>query len=83
VGGRWVAALLAPLLALLLWTRHRRARFAAYIFFSGVALRAAVAGAWPNLLFAIVAVSLMQTGPALRAWPRLRPRWPLRRSGSG
>jgi hypothetical protein len=76
-----VAALLAPVLALLLWTRHRRARFAAYIFFSGVAIRAAVTGAWRSLLFAVLAVALMQTPPALRAWPRLRARWPLPRAG--
>jgi len=74
-----VAAAFAPLLALLLWTRHRRARFAAYVFFSGVAIRGLVTGAWPSVLFAVVSVALMQTPPALRAWPRLRPRWPLRR----
>ena len=76
-----MAAIVAPVVALLLWTRHRRARFAAYVFFSGVAIRGVVTGAWPGLLFAVVSVALMQAPPALRAWPRLRPRWPWRRPG--
>jgi len=33
----WPSALMAPLLAVLLWRRHRRARFSAYVFFSVLA----------------------------------------------
>lgn len=42
---RWVSGLLAGAVAWLLWHRHRRARFAAYVFLSGVGVRSAVGGA--------------------------------------
>ena len=66
--------------AWLLWRRHPRARFAAYIFLSALGLRAAVAGLWATLLFAAAAMVLLQTPAAQRAWPRLTPRWPRRRT---
>ena len=69
----WIAAAAGALVALLLWWRHPRARFAAYVFFSAMALRSAVTGAWPTLAFAVLAVLVMQTPPARAAWPRLRP----------
>jgi hypothetical protein len=69
----WVSAIAAVLVAAFLWTRHARARFAAYIFFSAMAIRGALTAAWPALAFAVGAVLLMQTPAALAAWPRLRP----------
>src|SRR5262249_43758948 len=38
----WPSAVMAPLLAMLLWQRHGRARFAAYVFFSVMAVRGLV-----------------------------------------
>jgi hypothetical protein len=69
----WISAAAGALIAVLLWRRHPRARFAAYIFFSAMAVRGALTGSWPALAFAIAAVLVMQTPPALAAWPRLRP----------
>src|SRR5213592_5088697 len=69
----WVSGLVAPVVAALLWRRHPRARFAAYVFLSLVALRGALAHRWAALAFAVVVVALMQTAAARRAWPRLRP----------
>jgi len=69
----WVSGLVAPVVAALLWRRHPRARFAAYVFLSLVALRGALAHRWAALAFAVVVVALMQTAASRRAWPRLRP----------
>ena len=69
----WISAVAGALVATLLWMRHPRARFAAYIFFSAMAIRSALMGAWPTLVFAALAVLVMQTPPARAAWPRLRP----------
>ena len=69
----WISAVAGVLAALFLWARHRRARFAAYIFFSAMAIRSALTAAWPTLAFAVLAVLVMQTPAALAAWPRLRP----------
>jgi hypothetical protein len=71
--GPWLSAAAATLVAWWLWRRHRRARFAAYVFFSAVAARSALTARWPTLVFAVAAVLVMQTPPALIAWPRLRP----------
>ena len=68
---RWGSALAALIVAALLWASHRRARFAAYVFFTALALRSVVAGAWPPVVYAAIAVAAMQTAPARRAWPRL------------
>jgi hypothetical protein len=76
----WVSTAAATLVAWLLWRHHQRARFAAYIFFSVLAVRGALTARWPMLIFAVAAVLVMQTPPALIAWPRLRPGW---RRGSG
>jgi hypothetical protein len=75
VRGAWLSAAAATLLAWLLWRRQRRARFAAYVFFSAVAVRSALTGRWPTLAFAVAMVLAMQTRPARAAWPRLRPGW--------
>lgn len=71
--GWWLSALAAPVVAVLLWRRHPRARFAAYVFLSVVAARAAVAAAWPALAFAVAGIAVLQTRTATRAWPRLVP----------
>ena len=68
---RWVSGLAAPVVAALLWGRHRRARFSAYLFFSALALRGLVTGSWALVIFAGAAVLVLQTPAARRAWPRL------------
>jgi hypothetical protein len=68
---RWISGLVAPLVAALLIARHPRARFSAYLFFSALAVRGLVAGAWALALFAGAAILAMQTPPAVRAWPRV------------
>jgi hypothetical protein len=73
----WLSAVAAPVVAVLLWRRHPRARFAAYVLLTVVAFRGAVAGSWGLPAYAAVAVALMQTRAARRMWPRLvagRPR---------
>lgn len=68
---RWISGLAAPVVAALLAIRHPRARFSAYVFFSALAMRGLVAGAWPLALFAGAGIVVLQTPPARRAWPRL------------
>jgi hypothetical protein len=70
-GGWWLSAVAAPIAAVLLWRRHPRARFAAYVFFTAVAFRGAVSGSWALPAYAVAAVALMQTRDARRTWPRL------------
>jgi len=69
----WPSAVAAPLVAALLWRRHRRARFSAYVFFSVLAARGAITHVWALPLYALAAVGLMQTSVARVAWPRLTP----------
>jgi hypothetical protein len=76
---RWLAPAAALLVAVLLWQRHRRARFSAYVLFSAMGARALITGAWPALLFAAGAVALLQTPAARQAWPRLKAGWCRRR----
>ena len=71
--GWWISGVAAPGIATLLWHRHPRARFAAYVFFSAVALRGLATRSWASALFAALAVALMQLPSARRVWPRLRP----------
>jgi hypothetical protein len=73
VNGWWLSALVAPLVAWLLWRRHRRARFTAYVFLSVLVARALVAASWPLALFALGALGALQLPAARRAWPRLTP----------
>jgi hypothetical protein len=54
-----------------LWVRLPRARFAAYVFFTAMAIRGVATAAWPAVAFAVAAVLLMQTPSARAAWPRL------------
>ena len=69
----WPSAAMAPLLAVLLWRRHRRARFTAYVFFSVLAARGSLTGVWARPAYALAAVGLLQTSAARAAWPRLQP----------
>ena len=69
----WPSAVVAPLVAALLWRRHRRARFSAYVFFSVLAARGALTHVWALPVYALAAVALLQTPAARFAWPRLTP----------
>ena len=70
---RWGSALAAVIVAGLLATCHRRARFAAYVFFTALAVRGALSNMWMLALYAAIALAAMQTPAARRAWPRLVP----------
>jgi len=70
----WLSGAAALVVAALLWRRHPRARFAAYVYLSTLALRGLARGEWPGLAFAAGALLLLQLPGARRAWPRLRPR---------
>jgi hypothetical protein len=71
----WPSAVVAPLVAALLWRRHPRARFTAYVFFSVLAARGALTGVWTLPIYALAAVGVLQTASARAAWPRLTPAW--------
>ena len=73
LGHRLLSGLAAPVVAALLARRHRRARFSAYVFFSALAVRGVMAGAWPLVLFAAAGILVLQVPPARRVWPRLQP----------
>lgn len=73
IGPWWISGLAAPVVALMLLGRHRRARFAAYVFLSVALLRTALAGHWGIALGAGGALLLLQTPAAGRLWPRLTP----------
>src|SRR2546423_6061803 len=77
----WPSALMAPLLAVLLWRRHRRARFSAYVFFSVLAARGALTGVWALPVYALAVVGVLQTASARAVWPRLTPAWRARGGG--
>jgi len=76
--GWWPSAAVAPLVAWLLWRRHARARFTAYVFFSVMTARAVLIASWPLALFALGAIGALQLPAARRAWPRLTRTRPLR-----
>ena len=68
---RWLSAAAALLVAALLWRRHRRARFSAYVFFSAVGARSLPTHVWPVAAFAAAAIGFLQLPAARRTWPRL------------
>jgi hypothetical protein len=70
----WLAyGLAAPWVAALLWRRHDRARFAAYVFLTHEVLRGLPAGRWDAVAVGAVGIGLLQL-PAARRWvPSLRP----------
>jgi hypothetical protein len=85
LGGRWLAAdagrpwswvaygLLAPYVAALLWRRHPRARFAAYLFLTHEVARGLHAGRPDAVLVALAAIALLQLPSARRHLPPVRP----------
>ena len=76
--GWWPSTIGALIVTWLLWRRHTRARFAAYVFFSILTVRAMLTGVWPLALFALALIGVMQLPAARRAWPRLTWGRPLR-----
>ena len=70
----WVAyGLVAPYVAGLVWRRHPRARFAAYLFLTHEAVRGAHLHRWDAVALAALWILLLQL-PAARRWlPSLRP----------
>lgn len=70
---RWLSGVAAALVAWLLWSRHRRARFSAYVLLTVIAARALFAGPWWLVAYAAAAILALQLPAARRAWPRLRP----------
>jgi hypothetical protein len=82
-----IYAIIAPLVGLLLLIRHRRARFAAYVFLSMDIIRSALTGAWPFLALDLAILLFLQIPAMRRAYPRIdaaqvRARW-RRRAGAG
>ena len=73
IGRWWISGLAAPVVALMLFGRHRRARFATYVFLSVALLRTAFSGHWGMALGATAALLLLQMPAACRLWPRLTP----------
>lgn len=78
LNGWWVSAIVAPVVAWLLWRRHPRARFTAYVFLSVLAARGLLMPSWALVLFALAAIGSLQLPAARRFWPRLTRGRPLR-----
>jgi hypothetical protein len=75
-----IYVIVAPLIGLLLLFRHRRARFAAYVFLTMDIVRSAVSGAWPFLALDLAVLLFLQTPMMRRVYPRIdaaqvRDRW--------
>jgi hypothetical protein len=70
----WLAyGLAAPWVAALLWRRHPRARFAAYVLLTHEVLRGLHGGRWDAVVAGALGIGLLQL-PAARCWvPSLRP----------
>ena len=63
----------APYVAALLWRRHPRARFAAYVFLSHETVRGLHFRHWAAVLVALAGIALLQLPSARRYAPSLRP----------
>ena len=74
VGRWWISGAGALVVAWLLWRRHPRARFAAYVLFSVVLLRSVFTRGWRSALFGAAAILALQLPAAVRAWPRISAR---------
>jgi hypothetical protein len=70
----WLAyGLAAPYVAVLLWRRYPRARFAAYLFWTHEVIRGIHLAHWDAVAVAVGAILLLQI-PSGRRWaPSLRP----------
>lgn len=65
--------LAAPYVAVLLWRRHPRARFAAYVFLTHESVRGLHFRHWDAVAVAAAWVALLQLPSARRYAPSLRP----------
>ena len=65
--------LAAPWVARLLWCRHPRARFAAYVFFTHETVRGLQFRHWDAVAVAMGGILLLQLPSARRYAPSLRP----------
>ena len=74
----WLSAAVAPVVAWLLWRRHARARFTAYVFLSVLTARGALIASWLLVVFALAVIGALQLPAARRVWPRLTRGRPLR-----
>jgi hypothetical protein len=63
----------APYVAWLVWRRHPRARFAAYVFLTHEAVRGLHGRRWDAVLIAVAWVLLLQLPPARRFLPAISP----------
>lgn len=75
-----IYVIVAPLIGLLLLFRHRRARFAGYVFLTMDVVRSAVTRAWPFLALDLAILLFLQTRMMRRVYPRIdaaqvRDRW--------
>jgi hypothetical protein len=66
-----IYVLVAPIVGLLLLLRHRRARFASYIFLTMDVVRTAVRGVWPFLVADLLILLFLQTPLMRRVYPRI------------
>lgn len=64
----------SPLVGILFWRRHPRARFAIYIFLTMELVRSIVRGGAVGVAVAVAVVLYMQTPPMRRLYPRIDPR---------
>ena len=65
--------LAAPYVGVLLWRRHPRCRFAAYVFLSHEILRGLHFRHWDAVILTVVWIALLQLPAARRYAPSLRP----------
>jgi len=65
--------LAAPYVGVLLWRRHPRCRFAAYVFLSHEIIRGAHFRHWNAVAVAVAWIALLQLPAARRYAPSLRP----------
>ena len=65
--------LAAPYVGVLLWRRHPRCRFAAYVFLSHEIIRGAHFRHWDAVAIALAWIALLQLPAARRYAPSLRP----------
>ncbi|MBI3827473.1 MAG: hypothetical protein HY294_15880 [Candidatus Rokubacteria bacterium] len=77
----WISGLAAPVVAGLLWYRHPRARFSAYVLLSVIALRGLVLREWLVVGFGVASILVMLLPSARAAWPSVA-RWRRQRAAS-
>jgi hypothetical protein len=65
--------LAAPYVGVLLWRRHPRCRFAAYVFLSHEIVRGLHFRQWDAVAIALASIALLQLPAARRYAPSLRP----------